>query len=387
MDKISNPFTPGAGYIPPSLVGRDRIIEDGKVLAMRTKLLRAERGRMLIGPRGVGKTALLRYLMEDARQLGVVALSLEVRTDQGVLEELSIGLRDVLNTLDFRSKVKTGVREAFTIFGDFVGKFSINIGGVGLEVEPRARKAPVKIEEYDVFQVLTAVARAAKSAETAVGLYIDELQNMEMSVLSGIIVTLHKAAQDQLPIYLVGSGLPTIRALIGKSKTYAERMFVYENVGALSESETNEALQTPMKAAGVELTSEAASAIYSASKGYPFFIQECGYQVWEAAECSPISIGEVAKIIPSVYERLDDNFFDVRFDRVSTLEREFLRAMANGRDDEILFSEIAKRMGRSPNSLSMIRGSLIKKGMIFSPRLGVLAYTVPLFGEYLKRVM
>lgn len=387
MDRIRNPFTPGAGYLPPELAGRNQVIEDGQVVALRTKLHRAERGLMLIGPRGVGKTVLLKCLSEHARENGIIPVISEIRNDKSDLEDLAQKLKEALYTLDFKCKVKSYIQEAFSVLGNFVRKFSLNIGDVGVSVELHRGLGESGNMELDLSQVLLSSARAAKAASTAIGLYIDELQNLDEEAMRGIIVALHRSAQELLPLYMIGSGLPTIRTLVGKSKTYAERMFVYETIGALDEDASWAALVKPFEDNGVSVEDAAFSEMFKASAGYPFFLQECGYQVWQHAKRSPIAVDDVVAILPQVMESLDRSFFEVRFDRVSAVERRFLMAMAQGEPEKPQsIVDIAERMGRSANSLSMMRRSLIKKGMIFSPSIGMVAYTVPMFGAYMMRM-
>ncbi len=387
MDRIRNPFTPGAGYLPPELAGRNQVIEDGQVVALRTKLHRAERGLMLIGPRGVGKTVLLKCLSEHARENGIIPVISEIRNDKSDFEDLAQKLKEALYTLDFKCKVKSYIQEAFSVLGNFVRKFSLNIGDVGVSVELHRGLGESGNMELDLSQVLLSSARAAKAASTAIGLYIDELQNLDEEAMRGIIVALHRSAQELLPLYMIGSGLPTIRTLVGKSKTYAERMFVYETIGALDEDASWAALVKPFEDNGVSVEDAAFSEMFKASAGYPFFLQECGYQVWQHAKSSPIAVDDVVAILPQVMESLDRSFFEVRFDRVTAVEKRFLMAMAQGEPEKPQsIVDIAERMGRSANSLSMMRRSLIKKGMIFSPSIGMVAYTVPMFGAYMMRM-
>lgn len=385
MNKLTNPFTPGAGFLPPELAGRSSVVENGRVLAMRARLMRAERGILMVGPRGVGKTSLLKYLAEDARKVGNVVVVAEIQNDSRGLEELALKLRDALAELDYASKVKARVREAFAVLGNFVRRFKLSLGPIDVEMD--VGKGDSGNLECDLSDVLLTAARAAKEAGTAIGLYVDELQNVELTTLSGIVVALHHAAQDLLPLYLLGSGLPTLRSLVAKSKTYAERMFNYEIIGALDETASSDAIRKPLRTMDVDIEDEALAAIYRASAGYPFFLQECGYQVWQRAEKSPIAGTVVQAVLNDVTDRLDRNFFDVRMDRISEFERRFLRAMADVPDrDGRSFSDIAARLGRSANSLSMVRRSLIRKGVVYSSRLGTLSYTVPMFDVYLKRI-
>ena len=388
MDRLKNPFTPGAGYLPPELAGRNQVIEDGQIVAMRTKLQRAERGLMLIGQRGVGKTVLLKCLSEHARENGIIPVISEIRSDKSDLEDLTQKLKEALCVLDFRCKVKSYIQEAFAVLGAFVRKFDLNIGDVGVSVELHRGLGESGNMELDLSQVLLSCARVAKASSTAIGLYIDELQNLDEEAMCGLIVALHRSAQELLPLYLIGSGLPTIRTLIGKSKTYAERMFVYEEIGALDEDSSWAAIVKPFEDNGVSVENAAFVEMYKASAGYPFFLQECGYQVWQHAERSPISVDDVLAILPQVIANLDRSFFEVRFDRVSAVEKKFLMAMAYGEPEKPQsIVDIAARMGRTSNSLSMLRRSLIKKGMIYSPSLGMVAYTVPMFGTYMRRAV
>lgn len=231
-------------------------------------------------------------------------------------------------------------------------------------------------------------ARAAKAAGTAIGLYVDELQNMHLATLSGIIVSLHHAAQELLPLYLIGSGLPTVRGLVARSKTYAERMFNYEEIGALDESASADAIRKPLRALNVDIEDKALSAIFKMSGGYPFFLQECGYQVWQTIEKPLVTVKDVRTVADVIFERLDRNFFAVRLDRISELERVFLRVMADVPGPETKpLAAIARGMGRSANSLSMLRQSLIRKGVLFSGEVGTVSYTVPMFGAYMRRIL
>lgn len=387
MNKLDNPFTPGAGFLPPELAGREQVIEDGRVVAARAKLRKAERGLMLIGSRGVGKTSLLKWLAEDARQAGVIPVIAEIQNDSQGIEELSAKMKDALHALDYVSKVKTGVRESFAVLGNFIRKFAVNIGPVGVEIETCAGLGESGNIESDLSAVLLTAARAAKAAGTAIGLYVDELQNMRLATLSGIIVSLHHAAQELLPLYLIGSGLPTVRGLVARSKTYAERMFNYEEIGALDESASADAIRKPMRAMNVCIEDKALSAIFKMSGGYPFFLQECGYQVWQAIEKPLVTVKDVRAVADVILGRLDRNFFAVRLDRISELERVFLRVMADVPGPEAKpLAAIARGMGRSANSLSMLRQSLIRKGVLFSAEVGTVSYTVPMFGTYMKRI-
>lgn len=388
MDRLRNPFTPGAGALPPELAGRSAVIEDGRVLAGRMLLGRYEKSLLLIGLRGVGKTVLLKHLAQHARHEGVVPVVIEVRNADGDFEELALRVKEALCELDFASSMKTAVNHAFSVLRNFVKTFSINIGDFGISLETARGIASSGKMELDLSEVLLACARAAKGTNRAIGLYIDELQNLQIEAMRGIIVALHFAAQEALPLYLVGSGLPSIRALVGKSKTYAERMFNYAEIGALGREDVDLAITVPLNNNGLDIEPNAIDEVFDKTCGYPYFLQEYGYQIWIAAERSPISVSDVRRIAQNVQSRLDTNFFDVRFDRISAREREFLRIMAEfPQNVAVPVSEVANRMGRTLGAISPIRASLIRKGVVYSPEYGGIAYTVPMFADYLKRTM
>lgn len=388
MDRLRNPFTPGAGALPPELAGRSSVIDDGRVLAGRALLGRYEKSLLLIGLRGVGKTVLLKYLAENAKRSGVVPVVIEVRNAQSDFEELALRVKDALCTIDFSSRVKDSVNHAFSTLRNFVRTFSLNIGDFGIAVETARGVASSGKMELDLSEVLLACARAAKESNKAIGMYVDELQNLQLEAMRGIIVALHFAAQESLPLYLVGSGLPSIRALVGKSKTYAERMFNYAEIGALCKEDVDLAITVPLNNNGLDIEADAIAEVFESTKGYPYFLQEYGYQLWNAAERSTISADDVRSIAPDVQRRLDANFFDVRFDRISSREKDFLRAMAGcPQDKAVPMAEIADKMGRSQSAISPVRASLIRKGVVYSPEYGRIAYTVPMFADYLKRTM
>ena len=352
-------------------------------------LCRYEKSLLLTGLRGVGKTVLLKHLAQAARNNGVVPVVIDIRNAKGDFEELALRIKAALNVIDFNSAVKATVNHAFSVLRNFVKTFSINVGDFGISLETAQGAASSGKMELDLSEVLLACARAAKDSNTAIGLYADELQNLRVEAMRGIIVALHFAAQEALPLYLVGSGLPSIRALVGKSKTYAERMFNYADVGALNEADVDVAITIPLNNNGLDIDSAAISEVFKLSRGYPYFLQEYGYQLWNAAQGgAPITLEDVRSIAPLVQKRLDSNFFDVRFDRISNRERELLRAMADFPQDEgISTTDIALKMGRGISSLSPVRAALIGKGMIYSPAYGKVAYTVPMFADYMKRTM
>ena len=229
--------------------------------------------------------------------------------------------------------------------------------------------------------------RALADRHTAVGLFIDEVQYLSSSELAAVIVACHEIAQQNLPFLFVGAGLPQVAALAGKAKSYAERLFDYPEVGPLDGRDARLALEKPAREEGVSFDRDAVDEILAAARNFPYFIQEWGYQVWNAAPASPITRGMVRAATPEVVAHLDKNFFRVRFDRLTPLEQKYLRAMAELGPEPCATGRIAETLGVRTASIATVRQRLINKGMVWSQRHGETAFTVPMFDALMKRQM
>jgi hypothetical protein len=120
---------------------------------------------------------------------------------------------------------------------------------------------------------------------------------------------------------------------------------------------------------------------------YPYFLQEWGKHAWDSAEASPISLEDVELGSQTTVAALDESFFRVRFDRLTPSEKRYLRAMAELGPGPHRSGAIADVLQREVTALGPIRSQLISKGMIWSPSHGDTAFTVPLFDEFMRRIM
>jgi hypothetical protein len=185
----------------------------------------------------------------------------------------------------------------------------------------------------------------------------------------------------------MGAGLPQLVGITGKTKSYAERLFDFPRVAQLNKTDARDALLKPVRKEGEQFSVPALDAILEVTECYPYFLQEWGYHTWNVANSSPISAAAVHAAHPMVLKRLDENFFRVRFDRLTPRERQYLRAMAELNSQQLRSGDIATVMGMDVRSAGPVRSSLIKKGMIYSPAYGDTAFTVPLFGGFMTRIM
>lgn len=389
MDAIKNPFSPGAGSPPPELVGRAGVLEQARVLLGRIQAKRSEKSILLTGLRGVGKTVLLNEIERLAVGTGYRTLVVEAHEDKSLAALLVPPLRKLLFELDRVAGAGDKAKRGLAVLKGFMDGVKVSLGDIeiALDIDPEKGAADSGDLESDLPNLFVAVAEAAEERQIPVAIMIDELQYFRVKELSALIMAMHRIQQRQLPMVLIGAGLPVLPRLAGESKSYAERLFSFPDIGALSEPDANKALQDPTQAMGVDFEPAALKEIFRLTLGYPYFIQEWGYQSWNRAAASPITLQVVQEATPRVIQRLDEGFFRVRFDRLTPGEKKFLRAMS-GLDPQTRHSgDIANALGVKINSIGPARANLMQKGMIFSPAHGDMEFTVPLFDEFMLRAM
>jgi hypothetical protein len=391
MDPLENPFSPGAGSPPPELVGRDAILKQARIALHRLRAGRPAKSMILVGLRGVGKTVLLNRIRSIAEEDGYRALFVEAHESKPLPALLMPHLRQVLFSLDAMENVSEKVKRGFRVLRSFMTglKAKAKVGDVELElgVNSETGTADSGDLEADLSELFVAVAEAAADREKAVAICIDELQYLSEAELSALIMALHRVAQRALPLVMVGAGLPQIVGLAGKSKSYAERLFDYPAVGALAPPDATNALQAPVQKQGVRFTDDAIMEVLKVTQGYPYFLQQWGYEAWDIAAGPTIELQDVAEATVRSVKELDQSFFRVRFDRLTPREKDYLRALAELGSGPQRSSDIAELFGVKVQSVAPLRAGLLKKGMIYSPSHGDTEFTVPLFGEFMLRVM
>jgi hypothetical protein len=174
---------------------------------------------------------------------------------------------------------------------------------------------------------------------------------------------------------------------MGRAKSYAERLFDFPDIGPLSATAARRALAIPAGEQQVAFTEDALDRMQQETQGYPYFVQEWGKHAWDVATTSPITLDDITTASISAVAALDDSFFRVRFDRLTPAEKRYLRAMAELGPGPHRSGDIAELLQRAVTSLGPTRGSLINKGMVWSPNHGDTAFTVPLFDEFMHRIM
>lgn len=388
MNEVTNPYNPGAGTRPYELTGRGAQVHAMDVTIQRLLLGKNGRSQLLIGLRGVGKTVLLNEFSGYADRLGYLHEHIEISEDGKLPLRLAAALRRALLKLSAKKRVGNaairalGVVKAFTL--TLPDGTSLNIDAP--TVHGRTDSGDLAEDLSGLFEELGTLA---STHHTGILLTIDEMHYIPINTFEPLIIGLHRANQLGLPITIAGAGLPSLPSVAGEAKSYAERLFTYSTIDSLSSDETAEAVTVPAVAEGVEWTDDAVDLLFERSKGYPYFIQEFGRQAWNAADedSHRITQDDVARSSAVAIDELDSGFFQVRTGKTTDLERAYLRAMAELGPGIVLSGDVAKLMHKRTNELGPVRDALLKKTLCYSPRHNQLAFTVPMFDEFMKRWM
>ena len=389
MDRRTDPYAPGAGTPPPDLVGRDELIEDAEIALDRLRNGLAAKSLLMVGLRGVGKTVLLNRLLLDADSRGFECVLIEAPEDRSLPAALAGPLNSALIRMSRTAAAAELARHARRALAGFVGAMKLAFDDVtfSLDLEKEEGVADSGDLDTDLTILLQVAGEAARARGTALVLFVDEMQYVEERQLGALIAALHRTAQLRLPVVLIGSGLPQLLGHAGSAKSYAERMFSFPVVGPLSREAAARALEAPANRLGVSYSAEALVEILGLTDGYPYFLQEWGSACWRVAPGPTITLPDVRAATPVAVRELDSTFFRVRLERTTPFERRYLRAMADLGPGPHRSGAIANALGRPVQGVAPTRAKLVGKGMIYSPAHGDTAFTVPLFDQYLKRVM
>lgn len=378
------------GRLPRELVGRDPILEQARILLGRTRQKRPEKSLLLTGLRGVGKTVLLNEIERMARADGYRTLSIEAHEEKALGPLLAPYLRQALYELDRLAGAGDKVKRGLAVLKGFLNGIKVKVGEIeiGLDIEPEKGAADSGDLQADLPNLFVALAEAAEERQAPVAIFIDEIQYLAQKELGALIMAMHKLQQRQLPLVLLGAGLPILPGLAGESKSYAERLFNFPDVGPLSSSDAGKTLREPTRTAGIVFEEPALTDVFRLTQDYPYFLQEWGYQAWNLVpQDQPITLATIQQATAAAIPRLDQNFFRVRFNRLTPSEKNFLRAIAHLGPGPHRTGEIADALGVKVTSIGPVRAKLIRKGMIYSPGHGDIAFTVPLFDQFMVRAI
>jgi AAA ATPase domain len=390
VDPVHNPYRPGAGRRPPALAGRDPLLTAFDVVVRRSEELgEGDRGWILYGLRGVGKTVLLNELLRRAGERDWITAKVEAGAGESLSVALSQALVRGMRTAtgrhpESRLRRLLGVFKAFSVKADATGMVSL-----GVDVEPIRGVADSGRFADDLAALFEVMGETARELGIGVLILVDELQEADAGVLAAINTALHHLGQAEmpLPMMLVGAGLPSLPAQLADATSYAERLYDYRPVGLLDRPAAVDALTIPTRALGVDWDDEALKMAADVAGGYPYFLQAIGKHVWDNAISSPITADDVQVGLHDARREVDDGLYRSRWERATPAQRDLLRALADlAGDESATVSALASRMHKSRASdLSVSRNELIKKGLVYPPERGILAFTVPGMHEFVLR--
>lgn len=386
MHANTNPFNPGAGNPPFALVGRDDELAACTAAVERLSMGRGARGIVAYGLRGTGKTVLLGQFTSIAAAHGWMALRIESDPSasspfiERLADRLSIQLRMLVKpTMSDRARAALG---AFKSFRVAIGLEEV---AFGIELEPKFTRPYTGKVTLDLPDLLVTIAQAQVEHRAGIMIAVDEMQDLTAEELNALLRAVQDANLENLPLLVFGAGLPSLPRILGTARSYAERMFDYRSLGPLDPEATRRALVEPVTSLGESWADEALDVLEPLAAGYPYFIQVFGKAAWDVAAFSPIDAADAVVAKSIGYDELDQGFFLARWDRATAAEQRYLTAMAADGDGPSSGREVAERLGKTQEAMSAIRGRLVGKGIVFSPKRGQIAFTVPGMATFIRR--
>jgi hypothetical protein len=381
-----NPYSPGSGRRPPELVGRIGELEAFDTLRARVTNGLGDRGVVLTGLRGVGKTVLLNEMHRMADSFEWLTVRIEARRDEAgakavrraLARELVVSARRLA-----RTSLTTRMREALGTISSFNAK--VGATGIELGVELSKGRADSGDAEVDLLELVEDVSTALGERRRAFGVFVDEMQDLDAETMGALIAAQHAANQRDWPFYIIAAGLPNLPRVLTETRSYAERLFNYRQIGKFGREDAAQALREPAERLGAEYAPNALEILLDAAGGYPYFIQEYGQAAWNLASDRLVTDADATAAVQYGTEQLDAGFFRSRWQRATRSERRMLHAMAADGEGPSPTSLVAQRMGIQPSSLGPYRAALITKGLVYAPEHGQIAFTVPGMAGYVDR--
>lgn len=382
---LGNPYTPGAGCIPPFIAGRESVISNAELCMERLKNNYPQRSIIYYGLRGVGKTVLLNTLEQSAENLDIKYDHIEASESKLLLRRLLTSFHRFLRQMSIAESASSIAEKCVRLLASFAVTYDIREARFGIEFSPEQSTSSGILED-DLTEIMVTLGRCAKETRNSICLFIDEFQYVTKEQAKAIVTALHRCNQLRLPIMFFCAGLPKVVQVVSNACSYAERIFIYEEIGKLSPEEASAAIVEPAAGLGVSYDEDAVAFVSDITEGYPYFIQEFCSVIWELADdCDIITRSNAEFARNTFFERLDAGFFAARMSRCAKAEKNFMLAMAECGGESCTVNDVAHRLEKDPKQISPVRGKLIDKGMIYAPSRGALAFTVPLFGNYLLR--
>jgi hypothetical protein len=386
MDQVLNPYSPGAGQRPPELAGRSVEVQEMDVALQRILHGRSAKSQLVTGLRGVGKTVLLQEFARVAAKRGFIHERVEAHEPEQLPLQLALAVRKALFKLGGKKKVKGVNRHALGVLRAFAQTLPNGESLLG-DIDPVPGVADSGDLGVDLGALFEEVGWAARANDAGIFLTLDDLHRLPQTTLEALLVGLHGVSHLGLPFALAGAGLPCLPAVSGEASACAEQTFRFRPIGPLSADECSAAVSRPAAAEGVSWKGAAINRLFEVTQGYPYFVQEFARQAWDVAEegSDVVRVADVERSIPLALTELDEAFFQVRTAKTTDPERAYLRAMAALGPGVVRSADVASLLGKKTTQVAPVRDTLMKKAICFSPRFNELAFTAPMFDQFLRR--
>ena len=380
-----NPYRPGAGLMPTYLAGRDEDIANvGQMFDALTMNIPTQ-SVIFSGLRGVGKTVLINRLQKMAEDKDIFCKHIEVEERNDFIAQIASCSQSFLRKVSTKEKFRHLIQKPLDAIKALVISFDPNDNTFSLSLQEKELYQSINLTQ-SLTEVFTTIGETAYKSETPVCFFIDEIQYMKPRELGALIAALHRTNQLGYPVMMIGAGLPKIYKMLSEEKSYSERLFLYKEIGSLTEEQSKNAIIMPAQKFGVTYAAEAVDRIIAITKGYPFFIQQLCQVVYKNTDENLIQASHVERNTAEFFETLDVGFFKVRYERCADSDKKFIFAMVRCGELPCTISNIAKNLHKTVGSVSTTRAQLINKGIIYPIRYKELDFTVPEFSGFIQRL-
>lgn len=384
MFKI-NPYRPGTGLMPTYLAGRDEDIQTIEEIFVALKMNIPTQSIIFSGLRGVGKTVLINRLQNIAEEKGIFCKHIEVEERNDFISQIAACSQAFLRQVSAKEKFKHLIEKPLDAIKSLVVSFDPNDSTFSLSLQEKELYKTSNLTQ-SLTEVFTSIGETAYKTETPICFFIDEIQYMKQEELGALIAALHRSNQLGYPVMIVGAGLPKIYKMLSEEKSYSERLFMYKEIGSLTEEQSKKAIEIPVERFGVSYTDEAVEKIISITKGYPFFIQQLCQIVYQNTDEKVITCCHVEEAKDEFFETMDNGFFKVRYERCADSDKKFVFAMVKCGELPCTIANVALNFGKEVSAISTTRAQLINKGIIYPIRYKELDFTVPEFSGFIQRL-
>lgn len=375
---LKNPYKPG--IITTDVVGRSRQLDAARKELAYIREFPEFNGivRVTTGPRGIGKTSLLRAVQNEAKDLGFLTVW------------VTAGNEPIFHQLiaQFRSLSEGWKDQVKTAFHALLAGSSVTLLGLELSASQGSETALPASPERELQDLLVKLCDQVTKEEKQAGLvlFIDEVQETDAKSLRTLCYAWQhmQAETPDKPILLYTTGLTHTPDVITDAVSFGER-FHYQNLKNLSLSDAAQALLLAAEKQGTRWEDAALRRAAEISRGYPYFVQLIGYTTWEAANITHHSDILTSKNLTDgkasfVFQR--DELFRSRWSKATEKEKELLIAMASLGEEPQKRGDIAAKLRVDTSAISMARRSLMDKGLVEQSEYGYLGFSVPGFAKW-----